>query len=172
MTEGMKKQAQFLIDQAYQKGYKTGTEDADVTMFSQKSKLIEQGRNEAWEAMRTIVGLGEPLDVCGAAGFRNFVCGVSASEAIEKLHKYEEKKKQEENEIHVGDEVVINENAISSFKPNTKAIVIMIDGCSDYSYNVIIANGDTDWVGKDEIRKTGRTFPEIVEVLKKLKEDK
>lgn len=52
-------------------------------------------------------------------------------------------------EIKVGDEVIINENAISSFKPNTKAIVTMIDGCERCSYNVIVTNCD-GWLEKKE----------------------
>lgn len=172
-TKSIKKEANSLIESAYQIGYEAGQKNAwemDV------KKYIEQGRKEAWEAARKIaldtddggISKDELKEIFGSLSFYNLIKYLSASEVISNLREYEKKKN---DEIQVGDEVIINENAISSFKPNTKAIVIMIDGCSRYSYNVMNANGNTHWLEKNEIRKTGRHFPEIVEMLKKLKEE-
>lgn len=52
-TEGMKKQTQELIEQAYQKGYKAGYAECEEELAKEaiaegeQEKWIEQGRNEA-----------------------------------------------------------------------------------------------------------------------------
>ena len=58
-----------------------------------------KGLEDAWECARKIIGLGEPTDVVGCAGLRDFICGYSASEAIARLKKYEEKQKKTEKKI-------------------------------------------------------------------------
>lgn len=132
--------------------------------------FYELGLNAAWEAMRTIVGLGEPLEVCGAAGFRNFVCGVSASEAIEKLHAYEERKKQEEDsKIRVGDEVINNNG--------DKGIVLCYyhetDSCGNWKEEwLVVYMSDYDvpqTVTKKRFKKTGKHY-DVMSVLKKMQE--
>lgn len=159
-----------LIDQAYQRGFKAGQENA---LKVDSDKFREQGRNEAWETVKKIYfpinngGLtgGEIDKIFDVASLNDILEKFSASEAVEKLHAYEEKKKQEVDEIRVGDEVILNENVISNYKPNTKAVVIRIDCRSKCSYNVMFANGDTEWIEKDEVRKTGKHFSEIADVM-------
>ncbi len=181
-TEGMKKQAQELIEQAYNRGFKAGQENA---LAVDSDKFIEQGRNEAWEASKKIYlsvvhgGLSEEeiREIFSDEEIREIfgvewktIKNFSASEAVEKLRAYEEKKREEGEEINVGDEVILN--VTSSFDAGTKAIIIADEKTSMFRYNVLTGNGDTDWLDKDDInRKTGRHFPEIVEVLKKMQED-
>lgn len=182
-TEGMKKQAQELIEQAYQRGYRAGYSKAENDYHAKteddRQSSYELGLNMAWEAARKLVSMGykECNEVLGdgiltVETIDEIFVRCTASEAIEKLCAYEEQKKQEEDsEIRVGDEVILNGN--SSFDTNTKAIVIALYDKTDYRamfpYNVMIADGDTDWIDRDDIdRKTGRHFPEIVEVLKKI----
>jgi hypothetical protein len=167
-TAGMKKQAQELIEQAYQRGYKAGQENA-LTVDS--NKFREQGRNEAWEAARKIVlsevgGLsGRDLsEIFDATSYLRVLGQYSATEAIKKIKTYEEQKKQEEDsEIHVGDEVCAYGDIIG--------IVTYISKTEEFS--ILWRDGS---VGKrkniSDFRKTGRHFPEIAEVLKKLKEAK
>ena len=83
--------------------------------------------------------------------------------------KLEQKKQEDDEEIHVGNEIILNE--YSPFDANTKAIVVM-KVCTDrFAYRVMIGNGYMEWVDQDAIDcKTGRHFPEISEVLKKMKE--
>lgn len=185
-TEGMKRQAQELIEQAYQRGFKAGQENALVV---NSDKLIEQGRNEVWEASRKIYlsedngGLpaNEIRKIFNVEWYSSIIREFSASEVVAKLRAYEWQMEQEaqkekeaqkaDEEIKVGDEVILDVN--SAFDTNSKAIVISKDGNVMFPYNVMIATGDTDWVDRDDISgKTGRTFPEIVEVLKKMQEDK
>ena len=172
-TSGMKRQAQELIEQAYQRGYKAGYQfqtDANLVLFNNG---MEQGRKEAWEAAYKLVfNQGNIRDAFDTESLGAIFEKCSAAEAIEKLKKYEEQKKQEE--IHVGDEIILND-----IIPNTDylscepAIVIIADEDScRYPYHVMLGNGKTKWINKDAInRKTGRHFPEIAEVLKKMQED-
>lgn len=172
-TEGMKRQAQFLIDRAYQKGYKSGMDDADVTMFSQKSKLIEQGRDEVWEAVKKLYlsedfgGLnGRELDkIFDVTCLSDILEKFSASEVIEKLRAYEKKKQKEDSEIHVGDEV--------AFPSGNKFIVVRLSEDND-TFEGLYADGtgvDMELV-TSRVTKTGRHFPKLVDLLKTLKEEK
>lgn len=97
-------------------------------------------------------------------------CGHANDELmwIELICKKVEKKEEEDNEIRVGDEVILN--AKSSYGQNKKAVIISLDDDS-YPYHVMIGDGSTEWIRRDVIdRKTGRNFSQIVEVLKKLRE--
>lgn len=108
-TEGMKRQAQELIEQAYQRGYKAGQE-SDKNIFI--SGILEQGRNEAWEAAMKIAGdclieskmtkeLFDNFNYAYAV-FNNF----TASDAIDRIRAYE-KQKKEEDKIKVDKEKVM-----------------------------------------------------------------
>lgn len=168
-TAGIKKQAKELIEQAYQRGFKAGREYSKDWEKDQADRLIEQGRNEAWEAAHKLVSMEywKCNEVLGDGVLTietndEIFTRCTASEAINKLRAYEEQKKQkEDSEIHVGDEVIHSDWG-------TKAVVL--DFVDDERITVYGKNGFTvDW-RIDMARKTGRTFPEVVEVLKKLKE--
>ena len=149
--EGIKKQVQKLIDQACDNAKNDG---------------ITEGRNEAWEAVKYCVNADEAreynyaFDGCIAKEiFKNY----TASEAINKLRKYEEQKEQKEESIEVGDEVLFNGCA--------KAVVLRtrMRGLENYCF-IICADGSGGECEKLKLKKTGRTFPQIAEVLKKMKE--
>lgn len=178
-TEGMKKQAQELIEQAYNRGYKAGYEKGFKNGFNEGAshpniniieKWIDKGRNEAWEAAKRILTMGSKKqnEIFGCFMDLNVMENVSASEAIEKLRKYEEQKKQEEDEkenrFNIGDEVICQ---------RTDSIGIVV------GYNTI-ANKDwlclfmenypvTQNVTAERFKKTGRHF-DVMEVLKKMQE--
>ena len=170
-TEGMKKQAQELIDQAYQSGYKAGFDEGvlhhNINIID---KWIEQGRNEAWDAAEKLVSMGykECNKVLGDGVLTietidDIFVRCTASEAIKKIREYEQKKQKETEEIHVGDEVVRTDNN-SKIGVVTRIVsdamwLIFPDGLQ------ICANNLKYW------KKTGRTFPQISEVLEKMKED-
>lgn len=106
-TEGMKKQAQELIDQAYQSGKSAVEFKAQEIHDKGYAAGLEQGRNEAWEAARKI-GQNSQSGLEYQMGFdfskmKSYesanpswwvVMNYSASEAIEKIREYEEKKQQ------------------------------------------------------------------------------
>lgn len=160
-TAGMKKQANELIEQAYNRGHKAGYEACKEP----KDVLIEKGRNEAWEAAKKIMQMNivEKRAIFGEIGRTTYavISELSASEAIEKLRKYEEQKKQEEEqEIRVGDEVYTED----------KEIKFVVTGIGEESAHLVDCNGNFAWEKTYLLFKTGRTFPEIAEVLKKMQE--
>lgn len=177
MMEEMKK-AQELIQQAYKRGFKDGrkdgfTEGQEKAVVIEKiiidsDKYIEQGRNEAWEAVKKIYlsifdgGLSgdEMMKIFGKYTCLNDIPKkFSASEAIEKLRAYEDKKNKE---FKVGDVVKMNEHSA------------VITWCDGNTWNGICIQGDSNEVGMTYYSmnycgwtKTGETIPEIVKVLKK-----
>jgi hypothetical protein len=182
-TADIEKQAQELIEQAYQRGYKKAEEDYHIQSEKDRDSSyqcgyeygIEQGRNQAWDAVRKIFNefSGDELrEVFGKETTLLNVTNYSASEAIKKIRAYEEQKKQEAEKIKVGDEILN--------KWGTKGIVIEIapqfNGAIIYS--VLWRNAErkcwdkSDWEDNCVWKKTGRHFPEIAEVLKKMQEDK
>lgn len=89
----------------------------------------------------------------------------SASEAIDKVKEYEEKQKQTDGEIKVGDEI----ERIKGNKGRKYIVTKIIE--SDY-INIIFDDGGVGYVNPIHYRKTGRRFPQIEEVLKQIQEDK
>ena len=164
-TEGMKRQAQELIEQAYDRGYKAGLVDNQTFHESMcekcKNGLIEQGRNEAWEVVKKIAKMptDESEPIFNKFGLHSIMECYTASEAIEKLKAWEQKK--EKDDIHIGDEVVYYDDSEVKFIV-TKVINNRISGI----------NATGEFSNKNAIywRKTGRTFPEIAQVLAKMKE--
>lgn len=84
----------------------------------------------------------------------------SASEAIDKIQQYEH---EQEEQIHVGDEVV--------FYNGEKCVVTVV---GDGQVAEVMDKGGFSMRMDDGLRnsmkKTGRHFPEIVKVLKKMQE--
>ena len=170
-TKGMKRQAQELIDQAYQRGLKAGVESCIDSLTADIERYIEKGRNEAWEALKRICCYGkgclsgsELEEIFGTSNDSDIILHNTASEAIEKIKAYEEQK-QEDSEIHIGDEV--------AFPDGYKFIVggLEMGGCT-FDGLYVNGNGVDTGLDKSRVTKTGRTFPEIVEVLKKIQEGK
>lgn len=128
-------------------------------------KYIEQGRKEAWEAAKKLVVMDskECSEVLGQdLLFDDEIFEVcTASEAIEKIRAYEEQKRQEKDEeIRVGDEVV----------NTTRDRGVVLDISNNDVFLFIPGLNIPQVTNKICCKKTGRTFPEIVEVLKKLQE--
>ena len=160
-TEGMKRQATELIEQAYQRGYKAGYE---ASCNESKDLFIEQGRNEAWEAARKLSdskNANEILDDDALFYCVNIFERHTASDAIEKLHAYEEKKKQETSAIKVGDEVRFHNRTDTSMFVIKIGKSGFIDGM-DAEGNMHINQSPETWI------RTGRTLPEVAELLNKM----
>ena len=168
-TEGIRRQAQELIDQAYERGFKAGKEEFVTTEAKVVNEAYQKGLDDAWEAARKIASMSysEQFDVFNERGNANIFGCNSASEAIEKIRQYEEQKKADEEEIKVGDEVIFNRDA------PFKVIVTCVkhSGGKPLDYTVMANNGLMwDYVKPNEITKTGRHFTQIAEVLKQLQE--
>lgn len=150
--------AKFVIDQAIlilenenqSKMYKTLIDAS-----------YERGLNLAWECAKKMFTMPciELQNIFPHISLLNPLDDVSPSEAIAKIKEYEERKKKDE-EIKVGDEVVYLDRVfvITSIVKNEYIMGFDSNGerCS-YHY-------------KTKLKKTGRTFPQIIEVLEKIKE--
>lgn len=119
-----------------------------------KNKTYEDGLIEAWKLARDIIC--EPdkrskifgVDVASAI-LKNY----TVMQAIDKVKENEERK--------IGDEVEFNSN---------KGVILEFD---EDSTTIMIPSGRTVNVyDKGIIKKTGRHFPQIEEVLKQIQEDK
>ena len=134
-----------------------------VEFKEESEKTYEDGLNEAWEAARKVVEMGEydrknvvfvRLDD-GEFPFEKY----SASEAITRIKEYE-------NRIEVGDEVhtiyddtpMVAVNIFNAHVTGEKRVVsVSISGIVSTHY-------------VEELEKTGRHFPQIEEALKQMQE--
>lgn len=117
-TEGIRKQASELIEQAYQRGYTAGYSKAENDYYAKteddRQSSYELGLNMAWEAARKIVEYGRiKCNVIlgdGVIPIENRVdpfIRLTATEAIEKIRAYEEKKQEEDERIEIDKEKVM-----------------------------------------------------------------
>jgi len=158
------------FDKGYQQGYKYGKK-----IYSCDNKDMDaeynRGLNDAWEAIKKITKIpktkrGFVFDLSPETdlSFFSLLKMLSVQEAIAKIKEYEQQK--QDTKIRVGDEVILNGNASHE---NEKGIILAYDGNS-YPCNVLMSNGDTEWVKEDSIeRKTNRHFPQIAEVLAEMR---
>ena len=119
-------------------------------------KTYEDGLNDAWEVARKIgsadgYSCGELSDIFGSRSVGYVFDYLTASEAIDAIEKYER--------LKVGSEVVDDIGNI--------AIVTRIIGDE---VCVVYSDGITGISKKKDFKMTGRSFPQIEEVLKQMKE--
>lgn len=120
-------------------------------------EAYQRGLNDAWDLADDVShNRGNILDILGCPTFGVAFKQLTASEAIQKLKEYEELQKVEK-EIRVGDEVT---------RCDRKGVVTRID---HDKCNVCWSTGETGWHSISDLTKTGRSFPEIVEALKKMR---
>ena len=167
-TEGLAREAVTNIRNAYDRGYKQGYKDgkADVVTTS-----YEKGLNDAWECLKKIVfekcddGLTftEIIKIFdGKCLTSEILNGYSPSEAIAKIKEYEKKQEQADDEIEVGDEVIEGKVFNSG-----KGIVTFVSPIVTY---VVWYDGSTGRRKLEDLKKTGRHFDKISEILEQLKE--
>lgn len=140
----------------------------DKNMYDPESEY-QRGLNDAWEAARKIAGsilLGgldphELMELFGTSLVTEIMDMVTADQAIEKLRTYEAGKKAEE-EIKVGDEVETDYtgNVIIAGKPKDGWYVTIAKNFARYSIHE-----------SHIIKKTGRHFPQVEELLDAMEED-
>lgn len=162
-TEGLCKEVANCIRNAYDRGYKQGGKDAEKE--ARKKEYWEQGYNEglkdAWTCCRDMEEILFDVDnnkfseIFGAPDFHSALTHFDVEKCIQKIKEYEEKQKQDD-EIKVGDEVI--------FPNGKKGIVWLIYG------NECHTMGDYNRVRpKEYLKRTGRHFDQIAEVLEQLK---
>lgn len=134
----------------------------------QRMKTYEDGLNEAWEVARKIIDMN-PIELGELIGIdtafeSDIINKYSASEAITKIKKYEEKQKQTDDEIKVGDE-------IERIKGNHDRKYIVTKIIESGYINIIFDDGGVGYVNPIHYRKTGRHFSEIEDVLMQMQKD-
>ena len=122
----------------------------------QLMKTYENGLNEAWEAARKLLcdsgyNYVKLEDIFGSHSLDGIFSTYTASEAIDRIKKYEG--------FNVGDEVI---DSIGK-----KSVVVRVHG--EY-ITVVEYDGVASRWKKEGFKKTGRHFPQIEEVLKQMKE--
>lgn len=148
-------------------GYEDGKADTPFTDTEEaEKKAYDKGLSDAWDAATKLcrsVKYGGLEEYCSEifekTPFEMFdVFDYSATEAIDKIKAYEDKQKQDA-EIKVGDEVYSEEDDLTF-------IVTRIRGTE---YEGICTDGACYNGLPDDIVKTGRTFPQIAEVLAEMR---
>lgn len=163
-------------EEAYEDGYKTAKVQCNIQAEKDLREVGERhyqkGLEDIWRVARKIIlpskRGGFTIDEfagCFGSDVSKYdvVEHYSASEAIEKIRQYE----QEQEEIHLGDEVTFLPN-------NAKGIVTEchVPDISDiFDKYAVWCGGTMEYVLKQHLTKTGRTFPEIAEILQKMKEE-
>ena len=150
--------------EAYDKGYDDATAEIGSDEQAIAEKAYQKGLSDAWECARKVTqvrkygGYGDCLEeVFGHHRVPWDVFDYSVSEAIEKIRQYEQ-----EEQFHVGDEFE-NENG-------KRFVILKMNGAEIDRYIDKEGKMYCMVVKYKVMRKTGRHFPEIAEVLAKMKE--
>lgn len=164
-TEQVRKEA---YENGYENGFIAGHLKAEKSGQSFYEDGYKRGLADAWEAARKIGSnsicsleeMGFDFSQCAVDDYNPswfVVKNYSASEAIEKIRAYE----QRQEEIKVGDEVeAMAGNAV---------VIEVIDGGQTVRY--MYPDTITGRNKACNVTRTGRHFPEIAEVLQKMKEE-
>ena len=139
--------------EAYEKGF-------DAGMMLNMGKY-EKGINDAWDAARTLWNTVKREEIFGYTVFNTAIMALTGQEAIEKIRQYEQER---DAEIKVGDEVEGDEDGQRG---------VVIDSRFENSQVAVLTGNSKvySWWSKCAIHKTGRHFPEIAEVLAKMREE-
>lgn len=165
-TEGIRRQAQELIDQAYERGFKAGKEAFVTDENKVADKAYQKGLDDAWGCAdklnrMTIDEVRSAFNPFGLTIEREsiFLC-CTPNIAIAKIKEFEEKQKKAESKaVNVGDEVVFDGGN-----------GVVIDEIGDDEVYILNGLGCVEKIERRLIVKTGRTFPKFAEVFKQLQE--
>lgn len=162
-----------IIDEFESSIYKRGFEDGRraVVVYDDGYK---KGLNDAWEAAVKIVN--SPLsdakimeELFNTTLPEDVLPNISASEAIAKIKEYEEK--HADDEIKLWDEVIIKRSSLGF--EGTKGIVINTNPSEFNGLIEVLINYATSHHYKPEnLEKTGKSYPELGNILDQLKGDK
>lgn len=160
-TEGLCKQVDICIRNAYDRGYKQGEKDG---YEYGKQDGYNRGSYDAWECARKIVEtLVEPhfesgymVNIFRCESAITAMTNNSASEAIAKIKEYEETSKVDD-EIKVGDEVGHD---------GLKCVVVKV--WEDCICTISQVGTTPSYTDKSVLKKTGRHFDEIEKLIKKM----
>jgi hypothetical protein len=133
--------------------------DVETRAEKAQEEAYQRGLSDAWECIDKIFDMPclkreQIFSKCDSVGVWDILRKYSASEAIEKIRQYEQEKR-----FHVGDEIE-TQNGFKGF-------VIR----EDDKYVYFVDEKGEGCVETMMAAKTGRHFPEIAEVMQKMKEE-
>ena len=155
------------------------TEEERQQAKQEEKAAYDKGLADAWEAARKIITFKKDGGLSVAALEKIFgtqLCEIiirdfDIFEVIAKIKAYEDEQQKIEQEIKVGDEVVYQYNG----REKTGVVYDVVDYFDDSTYLVFNpfefnpTDSITPGIGKT-IRKTGRHFSQVEELLKAMKE--
>ena len=155
--------------EAYDKGYKDATAKISSDEQAIAEKAYHSGLNDAWAAAKNLqeIDMYTIHEIFGwVAGKRDVFIRYTATEVIEKLKAYEQK----QEETQVGDEVECDDERYVVLQKYLNSIDELM---------VVLFNRRNGEINKWHLynadgvifKKTGRHFPELVELLRKMKEE-
>ena len=179
-TVGLCREAMTNVRNAYDRGYKQGFKDGEdieqkngaVTKVEIAKMEYERGLNDAWETARRIVSVGatdkkmneifgdDYYYMSSSAFFNKY----SVNEVMSKIKEYEEKKEEqakEEEKFKIGDEVISDAR---------RFVVLGIDAGEWYNLWCLDDGLTHDNICSKYLTKTGRSFPQLAELFKQMKE--
>lgn len=165
VLNGMIENQKSELRTAYDKGYNQGVKDFDLILATSKKEEegYKRGMEDAWACCKRFLNSDDKVcdKIFGVSGWADFL-DQSPSDAIEKFKEYDRKHYDlpESEEINIGDEIICN-------GVNIKAVVFKILDNTHYKC-FSLEHGVTTEEG---VVKTGRRFPEMVELIERMKNE-
>ena len=162
VLEGLDRNFIIELRCAYDRGYRHGRDDewAKTQVKLNEDDGYKRGLEEAWACAKRIIKLSPDMqeDIFNMRGDHFILDAYSADEAIDILKRYDEKN----DEIKVGDEVVDSlgfKSVVVTDKPTEKGDISLLSN----SFQT------TQLFPVKELKKTGRHYPQIAEVLEQIR---
>lgn len=154
-----------LFENGYDQGYKDGKADTPFTDTEEaENKAYNRGLADMLEAVKSMrmMTADDLEEVFGLRYIGDIFVNLSPSKIVSKYHAFKARIKELEDtaKIKVGDEVIVQVDRIG--------FVTGFDVLFDRVY-VTTKDGWSDAFGRSFVKKTGRTFPQIAEVLKEMR---
>lgn len=165
MRKELEQKIHEFAEQMYMAGYGDRCLLTDEECLADQKRQYEKGLNDAWECIKKIGKMNvntlntvfDLPNYIGVSLFTTLLTKYSASEAIAKIKEYEEKQKQTDDEIKVGDGV------ISTFGKHG-----YVTGIDKDELYVLYPNGEVGHSSTNTYVKDGRYFSRMAEILKQM----
>lgn len=144
-----------------------GTPYVNPDLEQVREEAYQKGLSDAWEAARKICAMDSRSrdEIFGAVITTNILDHNSASKALEEIRAHEQAQKEKEEQIQAGDEVENTQTGVKFIVTHIwennrgeQGVSGFNQECSSFSTALSL------------VFKTGRHFPEIAEVLQKMRE--
>ena len=174
--DGLRREVTECIDNAYKRGFRDALKESQ--QFNAENEY-RHGLNDAWNCIKKLYGVdcdcldvAKKLKVFGTDSLHDILKKYNPAEAIAKFKEFEDKydpKQIDDDEINVGDE-------IEHMTEGCPFVVTAIGSCNiagNIKHNCLGIDSEGHLITVNDTlyyKKTGRSFPELVEMLKKMQE--